>query len=134
MSRPSLEAAKAIYVHRFTMEFVPQWARRPLNDGRYYAPQFRTDAEWYANTLFPGEPGHPGGKNFCYTTGQTFPLGQWLDKAYERAELNRFMSCPGSYKRPSNGHCCACGRAFSPGELAGSALTAPCHNPLVSNG
>ena len=127
--RPSIEQAKAQYVHRFTMEHVPQWAKRPMNDGRYYAPQFRTDAEWYANTRFPGEPGHLGGKNECTTLNQTFPLGQWLTKAYERGDLNRFAACPGSYKRPIDGHCCACGRAFAPGALAGAALTVPLHSP-----
>lgn len=82
MSRPTLEQAKAHYIHRFTMEHVPHWAKRPLPGGLYYAPQFRTDAEWYANTLFPGEPGHIGGRRYCYSTGATWPVGEWLNKAY----------------------------------------------------
>lgn len=84
MSRPTLSQAKSLYVHRFTMEHVPQWAKRPLNDGRYYAPQYRTDQEWYDNSTFPGEPGHVNGPRECFSTGQTFPLGQWLTKAYEK--------------------------------------------------
>jgi hypothetical protein len=82
MSRPTFEQAKSFYPERFTMEHVPTWAKRPLNDGRYYAPGFRTDREWYDNTKFPGEEGHMGGKRFCFTMGHTFPLGQWLTTAY----------------------------------------------------
>jgi len=37
----------AAFVHRFTMERRPQWAR-----GTLYMPQFRDDADWLANTLF----------------------------------------------------------------------------------
>jgi hypothetical protein len=77
--------ATSRYVHRYTMEHVPAWARaRPCDHGgtetRYYAPQFRSDREWYDNTTFPGEPGHLGGRKYCYTTGQTWPLGMWLDR------------------------------------------------------
>lgn len=84
MSRPTFEQAKAQYVHRFTMDFVPQWAKRPLNDGRYYAPQYRSDQEWYDSTTFPGEPGHLGDKRHCFSGNPTFPLGQWLTKAYSK--------------------------------------------------
>lgn len=83
MSRPTLAQACARYVHRYTMQHVPAWAREPHN-GRYYAPQYRSDAEWYASTIFPGEPGYPYGKRnrHCYTSGQTWPLGQWLNAPY----------------------------------------------------
>lgn len=89
MTRPTFEQAKAQYVNRFTMEHVPAWSRnRPCDHGgtetRYYAPQFRTDAEWYANTLFKGDPGWLGRGTDCFTTGQTWPLGQWLDKPFTR--------------------------------------------------
>ena len=47
--------------------------------------QYRTDAEWYANTVFPGEPGHYGTRNWCNTNGQTWPLGKWLDAPYSVA-------------------------------------------------
>lgn len=84
-----IEEARRKYVHRYTMEHVPQWARqRPCDPGgtetRYYAPQFRTDREWFENTVFP--PNHPAGPRVtdCYTNGQTWPLGQWLDKPYTR--------------------------------------------------
>jgi hypothetical protein len=85
--RPTLAEACAQYVHRFTMEHVPSWSRERSRSG-YYAPQFRSDAEWYENTLFPGEEKHTAlmgtHQAICYTTGQTWPLGQWLDKPYAR--------------------------------------------------
>jgi hypothetical protein len=63
------------------MEHVPLWAlHSPRDHGgtelRYYAPQYRTDCEWYDNALFYGEPGQ-GGRNECYTRNQTWPLGQF---------------------------------------------------------
>lgn len=85
----TLAQACAQYPHRYTMEHVPQWARsRPCDNGgtetRYYAPQYRSDAEWYANTIFPGE-GPEASRDHCYSSGQTWPLGQWLDAPYKRA-------------------------------------------------
>lgn len=86
----SFEQAKARYIHRFTMEHVPAWSRlRPCDQGGtetwFCAPQFRTDREWYDNTLFPGE-GHVGKREtHCYTTGHTFPLGIRLDQPYRRS-------------------------------------------------
>lgn len=83
MKRPTLEQACAKYVHRFTMEHVPRWARDTATNGKYYAPHFRSDAEWYANTYFPGEPDHPAPTDdYCYTHDQTWPLGKWLDAQY----------------------------------------------------
>ena len=69
------------------MEYVPYWARVPCENGKYYAPQFRTDREWYENTKFPEESEFPfpGTKGQCYTTDQTWPLGLWLDEAYCRS-------------------------------------------------
>jgi len=80
----TFENAKALYVHRFTMEHVPAWARKPLSDGRFYAPQYSSDREWFEHTLFP--PNNPLGKRVsdCYSSGQTWPLGQWLDAPYTR--------------------------------------------------
>jgi hypothetical protein len=81
VSRPTFAAACAQYVHRYTMEHRPAWAMEPAPNGKYYAPQFRSDREWYTSTRFPGEPGHPTGfKGICYTTGQTWPLGEWLER------------------------------------------------------
>lgn len=40
------------FVHRFTMEHVPRWARTPFADGRFPSPQFKSDAEWLERTSF----------------------------------------------------------------------------------
>jgi hypothetical protein len=79
--RPTFERACAQYLHRFTMDHVPNWATKPL-DGRYYAPQFTSDRDWYEHTLFKGDPGYNSIGGDCYTTGQTWPLGQWLDSPF----------------------------------------------------
>lgn len=81
-ARPTFEQATSRYVHRFTMEHVPAWAKARREDGTFYAPQYRTDREWYENTTFPGEPGHIGDKRHCYTSNQSWPLGQSLKAAY----------------------------------------------------
>lgn len=79
MRKLSLDIAKAQYVNRYTLEHVPQWARaRCEGNGRAYAPQFRTDSEWYDNTTFPGEGDLSGRSEHCETRNQTWPLGQWL--------------------------------------------------------
>ena len=79
--RMPFEEAKRTYTHRYTMEHVPKWAKKPCEGhGRYYAPQYRSDAEWYTHTLFPPESGHP---TECWSQNQTWPLGLWLDKPYE---------------------------------------------------
>jgi len=78
--RVSFEAAKAKYVHRYTMEYIPAWARiRNTDNGKFHAPQYRSCREWYENTTFPGGPGLHGNNRHCMSTGQTWPLGLWLD-------------------------------------------------------
>ena len=42
----------AAYVHRYTKEHIPQWARQANHAGRGYRPQHATDLDWLANTLF----------------------------------------------------------------------------------
>lgn len=87
--RPTFANACRMYVHRYTMEHVPKWAAGELGrapGGQYYAPQFRTDQEWYLNTVFPGEAENPhvpdDTEQYCWTTGQTWPLGHWLEAPY----------------------------------------------------
>lgn len=85
----SFEEAKRRYPHRFTMEHVPVWAReRPCDRGglisKYYAPQHRTDREWYDNTLFPGEGFVGKREKHCFVIRHSFPLGMWLDQPYRR--------------------------------------------------
>lgn len=68
------------YPHRFTLEHVPNWARKPNPDGMYYAPQYVSDSEWYDNTVFP--PQNPFHRSACYSTGQTWPLGLALENPF----------------------------------------------------
>jgi hypothetical protein len=75
----TFEEAKRVYVHRFTMEHVPARARKPHLD-RYPAPQYRTDAERFANTEFP--PDNPLSKRDCHSSNPSWPLGQWLDAPF----------------------------------------------------
>lgn len=83
--RPSFAQACATYVHRYTLEHVPFWASLPCaGNGLYYAPQYRTDREWYDRTVFPGERDIPAKEKWCRSTHQTWPLGQWLDAPFKR--------------------------------------------------
>lgn len=83
-TRPTIEQATRVYVHRYTAEHMPAWARERRSDGTYYAPQYRSDREWYEHTVFPGEPGHFGGRNHCMSNNPTWPLGQALTAPYRR--------------------------------------------------
>lgn len=78
----SFENAKQQYPHRYTMEFVPSWAALQANNGKYYAPQYRSDREWYEKTLFVGETALAD-HDYCYSSGQTWPLGEWLERPYQ---------------------------------------------------
>jgi hypothetical protein len=40
------------FVHRYTAEHVPSWARGELKDGKPYPVQFASDKDWLENTLF----------------------------------------------------------------------------------
>lgn len=83
-ARPlSFADAKARYVHRYTMEYLPSWARKPSPNGKYYAPQYASDREWYENTIFPGEKHIPAKADHCESNKQTWPLGQWLNAPYQ---------------------------------------------------
>lgn len=79
----SFKEACASYVHRFTMDHVPNWAKEQRPDGSYYAPQYRSDQEWYDNTLFPPHKFSISKEDTsCYSTNQTWPLGNALGKPY----------------------------------------------------
>jgi hypothetical protein len=83
----SFENACKKYPNRFTMEHIPFWAGKPIEENKYYAPQFRTDLEWYDNTKFFNEPGWEGpNKEYCHTIGETWPLGLFLHKPYTKSE------------------------------------------------
>lgn len=83
----TLAQAQAQYPHRFTGDHVPAWALEVRRDGSHYAPQFRSDAEWYAATTFPGEPGLHGNSRHCETGAPTWPLGTSLKAPFHRHML-----------------------------------------------
>lgn len=79
----TLEQACAQYPHRFTLDHVPAWALRRCSNGKFYAPQFASDAEWFANTAFPGEGDIGPREKYCRTSFPTWPRGQWLDAPFK---------------------------------------------------
>lgn len=84
MSRPSFIDAKYQYPHRYTMEHMPYWAKKRSDNGKFYAPQYRTDLEWYENTIFPGEVGCLF-DDACYSKNHSWPIGLWLDEPFNGA-------------------------------------------------
>lgn len=52
MSTRLQREAKACFVHRFTGDHKPLWARKPMPDGSAYPRQFANDQDWLANTVF----------------------------------------------------------------------------------
>ncbi len=83
----TLQEAKARFPHRFTMEHRPVWAARQADNGKFYAPQYSSDREWYENTFFKGEEGYlqigSSRLGSCYTTNQSWPLGMWLNEPFQ---------------------------------------------------
>ena len=73
----TLEQATAAFTNRYTMEHKPLWAN-VTHMGKQYAPQYASDKEWYDNTLFYGESDIVGDDTTCYSSGETWPLGEWL--------------------------------------------------------
>lgn len=82
-SRPiTLEQARRLYPRRFTMQYVPRWATQRRECGGFYAPQYRSDAEWYERTKFPGEGDVPRRSPYCESNAPTWPLGQRLEQPF----------------------------------------------------
>lgn len=86
--RPSFQHACSTYVYRHTMDHVPEWATKPISPGKFYAPQYRSDQEWYERTKFPGEPGHIGRITECYSSNASWPLGMWLAAPFKHPYTN----------------------------------------------
>jgi hypothetical protein len=78
----SFKSACSEYENRYTMEHVPAWAKIKCENGKFYAPQFASDKEWYDSTLFPGESFVGEKEVHCFTQNQTWPIGNWLDRVY----------------------------------------------------
>ncbi len=47
------EQCKRAYVHRYTGDHKPAWARELRPNGEPYEVQFKDDADWLAHTEFP---------------------------------------------------------------------------------
>lgn len=86
----SFEEAKGKYPHRFTMDHVPYWATACF-DGKYYAPQYQSDLEWYEKTIFPGERHLEKYSRYCESLNQSWPLGKWLDQPYKKEMKNEVV-------------------------------------------
>ena len=88
----TLSQACAQYPHRYTVEHIPAHVAKPCEgNGKFYAPQYATDAEWYGATVFPGE-GPEAGQGHCYSSKPSWPLGQWLDEKPSRELFARMES------------------------------------------
>ena len=48
----------------------------------FYAPQYRTDREWFENTVFP--PNQMCHGTDCFSTNPSWPLGKQLSAPYRR--------------------------------------------------
>jgi hypothetical protein len=88
--------ATAQYVHRFTCEHVPAWAKIPMEgtvEGKtvYCAPQYASDQEWYEKTFFKGESEMATSKH-CYSTNPSWPCGQKLDTPFSPAMPIKFYN------------------------------------------
>jgi len=40
------------FVHRYTRDHIPQWAKIPRDNGKFYPMQFASDTDWLEHTVF----------------------------------------------------------------------------------
>lgn len=81
----SFEQAKLQYPNRFTLEHVPANAGVPIpRTGLFRAPMYSTDAEWYANTLFPLEGRIGYREEYVRCRNESWPLGRVLSQPYTK--------------------------------------------------
>jgi hypothetical protein len=87
MAQLTFQQAQAMYVHRFTVDHVPNWAKTAAPNGKFYAPHYSSDAEWFASTKFPPNNPYALSKRdtSCHSSNQSWPLGQWLDQPFSKA-------------------------------------------------
>lgn len=78
------ETAKRVFSRRYTCEHIPSWVFTEAKAGRYCAPQYRTDQEWFENTTFPlfGD--------YCESSNPSWPLGmRWGLETWELFKAGR---------------------------------------------
>lgn len=85
----SFEQAKAQYPHRYTLDHVPAWAMEQAPNGKYYAPHYVSDREWYEKGVFPGEHGLDLDESMI-SRFQSWPMGQWLDVPLTAEQIAEF--------------------------------------------
>ena len=85
-NRMAFEQAKNRYVHRFTADHIPDWARQKADNGRYHAPGFSSDRDWYEKTIFPGEGNISSRSRFCESKPD-FPFGKWLVEPFRKEDV-----------------------------------------------
>ena len=82
LSPAARREALSAFVHRFTRDNVPAWARKPRPDGTPYPVQFDSDADWLENTLFPvNAAGNLSGRERYCSSAPTWPDNPELRKA-----------------------------------------------------
>lgn len=79
-SRIRFDTAIKRYPNRFTLEHIPSWALKPLF-GKYFAPLYASDREWYDNTQFPEEIEQLP-RDQCLSKNFSYPIGKWLKRQY----------------------------------------------------
>ena len=76
----SFDDAKKKFGNRYTLEHVPAWAKNEFTSSsgekKFYAPQYKSDQEWYDNTTFP--PHNNFSKKDCCSVKASWPKGKWL--------------------------------------------------------
>ena len=66
-----------VYVHRFTREHKPEWAKGLRKNGRPYPVQFADDQDWLEHTLFHvRKDGRLDKRYDCCESHSTWPDGK----------------------------------------------------------
>ena len=74
--------AQRLFPERYTMEHKPSWADTQRPDGRYPAPQHRSDASWFMHTGFSWAS---NGRWYITMYMHEYPLGESLAEPYQIA-------------------------------------------------
>jgi hypothetical protein len=81
LSPPAREQAKARFVHRFTREHKPTWARGKRPDGKSYRVQFASDADWLEHSEFAvTKSGKLDARSSHCVSHPTWPDGEGFDE------------------------------------------------------
>jgi hypothetical protein len=71
----------AKFVHRYTVDHKPEWAKQPMGNGKLPPVQFISDREWLEHTLFPiTNAGKLALRHSC-NSNPTFPTSEQIEHA-----------------------------------------------------